>query len=187
MASKFEKTFMIGLPVGMSVIAISGYVDALLRPVLVLQGEPGSRIVTDVRGTVQGVSVQLADPSFADRFTASLPALSFALPLALAFLYCARIEWQQAKGALVPMKKKVSSFIAMTGIFVVLLPILSGFMLKDHFDQVQLSTGSIMDSVSVVGVTVVLYLVLTVISSRNNWAQEQRRAEKLDEQMKDVV
>lgn len=138
----------------------------------------------DLEGTIVGSTIRIADPSTMDRLIASSPSLVTTAVALAVLIYSAWMDWQNISG---PDRPGIMSAKAASATSIVLMaaPVICQIGSAAYFN-VQISFD--WDGSTVLLLFLVMtHLFLRVHENRESWAQEHRRAETLDKQVKDVV
>lgn len=171
------------LPVIMLSMASVGFVQAMLNPRVAVEADSGTAAPEGLHGTVQDVTVALADPSFTDRFVAALPGLLQLAMIALAYGY---LMWEGRSHDYHEKRSvRLAIMIGIAGILVMTAPISIGAITHFYFDvQVpseQLGVGSLLVG-GAFGT-----LLIGAYGNRMKWMREHERARKLDAELENVV
>jgi hypothetical protein len=165
-----------------TVASLGACVNALKEPAVMVDGE---RIPQGLEGKVQSVSLVLTDPSPMDRLVAAMPVVLVALSVAFAFGYHLVTERRDRKGIPPRADGRIGAGVGMAGLLMCALPLIAQKAVGWHFGAGFHAGWGKVDPVFVVMALSVL--LLSAAGSRRCWGHERERAEKLDEQMKEVV
>jgi len=172
------------LPLLMMGMATWDLIQMAMNPTVTAKAPSAKGAPEELQGTVQAVTVKLADPSFADRVIASLPSVLTLMMVVAAYGY---LMW--ARRSHDYDKKKAQrvligfSFAAMV---IMLAPIMVvNAAIKLHFDVALPASAFGLNALLISGSFAMV--LIGAVGNRTDWMKEHDRARKLDAELDKVV